>query len=271
MKRLRHHPGTENAATLVELLIATSISVVILGVVTYASMSINRSMPATERQVTGSVVENRLMDYVTEDLRRAVRVSILAGGSSTVIKDTGGTSYTVNETTFLVISIPDYYSSNTPNNSVGSTFKTSRYTRATLNTSSTYNGTGNSLVDGTVPWSEATTTVGGKQVTRFAPGSAGNGEIDVRYYRAARSNSDPTVCFFRSEYPSGSGTPNSTTEIAERVVDAVSSTTLAISGKNGGQTFRLQSSFVPTYTRNNGSASTTMAYVEVMLRNPRRD
>ena len=271
MKRVGCQRGAESAATLIELLIASSVALVILGVITYASMSISKTMAATERQVTGSVTENRLMDYVTEDLRRAVRVSILDGSTSTVIKDTGSTSYTITETTKLVITIPDYYASNTPNNSTGSAFKTTRYPRTTLNTASTYNGNSNSLLDGTVPWSEAQTTVGGKSVTRFAPSSVGSGEMEVRYYRGPRSSSDATVCFFRSEYPAGSSTASSTKEIAERVVDGVSSTTLAVSGKNGGQTFRLQSSFVPTYTRKNSSASTTLAFVEVSVRNPRRD
>ena len=129
MKRLMDRTGSENAATLIELLIASSVAVVILGVITYASVSINRTMSATDRQVTGSVTENRLMDYVTEDLRRAVRVSVLSGSTSTVIKDTGSTSYTINETTKLVLSIPDYYSSNTPNNSAGSSFKITRCRR----------------------------------------------------------------------------------------------------------------------------------------------
>ena len=271
MQRLTHPRRGQSAVSLIELLVASSVAIVILGVITYASMSISKTMAATERQVTGSVTENRLMDYVTEDLRRAVRVSILNGSTSTVIKDTGSTSYTITETTKLVITIPDYYASNTPNNTAASTFKTTRYPRETLNTSLTYNGSATALVNGTVPWSEAQTTVNGALVTRFAPSSVGSGEMEVRYYRGPRSSSDATVCFFRSEYPAGSSTASSTKEIAERIVDAVSSTTLAISGKNGGQTFRLQSSFVPTYTRKNSSASTTLAYVEVSVRNPRRD
>ena len=257
--------------TLVETMFAMTVGVIVLGVFTYAAIGITRSLSGTERYIVGVANENRLMDYVAADLRRAVRVSILSGTNSTTVKNTGTTSYSITDTTFLVLSLPDYYASNTPDNTKGSAFKTTRYPRATLNTSSTYNGNANPLLNGVVPWVDAVTTVSNKNVTRFAPAAAGTGEIQVRYYRGARSAGDSTVCFFRAEYPSGSATASSTVEIAERISDSLSNTTLLISARNNGQVFQLQSSFTPTYRRTGETSAPTTGVLEVSARNPRRD
>ncbi len=257
--------------TLVETMFAMTVGVVILGVFTYAGLGITRSLSGTERYIVGVANENRLMDYVAADLRRAVRVSALTGGVSTVLKNTGATTYSITTTTTLVLSIPDYYGANTPDNLKGSTFKTTRYPRTTLNTSLTYNGNANPLLNGVVPWVDAQTVVANKNVTRFAPAASGTGELEVRYYRGVRSASDPTVCYFRAEYPSGSATAISTVEIAERVSDNLSTTTLLISARNNGQVFQLQSPFTPTYRRTGATSAPTTGVLEVSARNPRRD
>jgi hypothetical protein len=93
----------------------------------------------------------------------------------------------------------------------------------------------------------------------------------VRYYRAARSASDSTPCFFRAEYPAGATTPSSTVEIAERISDARSTTTLVISGRNTGLVFKLQSSFTPAFRKSGETSAPTTGILEVSLRNPRRD
>lgn len=257
--------------TLVETMFAMTVGVIILGVFAYAGIGITRSLSGTERYIVGIANENRIMDYVAADLRRAVRVSILTGGASTVLKNTGSTTYSITTSTILVLGIPDYYGSNTPDNLKGSTFKTTRYPRKTLNTSLTYNGNVNPLLNGVVPWVDAQTVVSSKNVTRFAPASAGTGEIQVRYYRGPRSASDSTVCYFRAEYPSGSASPSSVVEIAERISDNLSTTTLLISARNNGQVFQLQSSFTPSYRLSGATSAPTNGVLEVSARNPRRD
>lgn len=248
-----------------------TVGMMVLGVLTYASIGITRSLSASERYIVGVANENRLMDYVAADIHRALRVGIISGGNTTPLKETGSTTYSVTDVSILAISVPDYYGANTPDNAAGSTFKTTRYPRATLNTSSTYNGNGTALLNGTVPWADAQMVVGGKRVTRFTPSTAGTGELQVRYYRGVRSANDSTLCFFRAEYPSGSATASSRVEIAERISDDLSTTTLLISARNGGQVFQLQSSFTPTYRRSGVSAATTTGVLEVCTRNPRRD
>ena len=174
-----HH--SRSGFTLVETMFAMTVGAIILGIFTYAGMGITRSLSGTERYVVGIANENRIMDYVAADLRRAVRVSILTGSTSTPLKNSGTTTYSISDTTFLVLSIPDYYASNAPDNSKGSAFKMTRYLRSTLNSSPAYNGNGNSLLNGVVPWVDAQTVVSNRNVTRFAPASTGTGEIQVRY------------------------------------------------------------------------------------------
>ena len=261
---------------LLEMLVSMTISVVILGVLTYASLGITRSLSGTERYIVGVANENRLMDYVAADLRRALRVSVLSvsvlsGGNSTILKNTGTTAYSITDTAILVLALPDFYGSNTPDNTKGSGYKTTRYPRATLNTSSTYNGNATALLNGVVPWAQAVTVVGGKNVTRFAPGTSGSGELEVRYFRGVRSANDATVCFFRAEYPPGATIASSTVEIAERISDNLSTTTLLVSARNGGQVFRLQSAFTPTYRRQGETSAGSTGILEVSTRNPRRD
>lgn len=265
------HARRQSGVLLIEMMVTVPIALMVLGVIVFASMSISRRIAATDQYMVGVANTNRIVDAIALDLRRALRVSILSGSATTTIKDTGSTSYTVSASTILVITVPDSYASNTPNNLTGSSYKTTRYPRATLNTSASYNGNANPLLNGIVPWTEAQTTVGSAAVTRFAPAASGSGELQIRYYIGQRSTTDATLCFLRSEYPSGAASASSTREIAEKISDSTSTSTVMISGRNGGQTIRLQSSFTPRF-RFSGTANTsTTAVVEVNLRNPRRD
>ena len=274
MKRAFIFDSARSAFTIVEMMVAAGSGLLLLAIVASASVAVQRSISATSQSATSMNNENRLLDYVAQDLRRALRVGTINSGTYATAKNFS--SFSVNESAILAINIPDYYGSNTPNNAAGSTFKTTRYARNTLNTSSTYNSSGISTLNGCVPWSEAVTTSNSKSVPRFAPAASSTGEIQVRYFRGQRSATDATVCFFRGEYPSNSNTPNSPPrDIAERIVSPTSSTALLVSGYSVGTTqglrYRVQSSFTPKYRSQNTSTAGTEQYVEVTLRNPRRD
>ena len=250
-----------------ELLVSAASAVVILGTLLSGAVAVRKSFSATERYVTGINNQSRLMDYVARDLRHAERVGTLVGGVNTPLKN--HTGFSVTETNVLTINVPDFYGSNTPNNAQGSTFKTSRYSRAQLDSS--YTGNSNPKLNGVIPFTEAVTTVGSAQTTRFAPASAGNGEIQIRYYRGQRSAQDKTVCYFRGEYPSNSNTAlYPPKEVAERVVDTLSTTGLTVIGSQNGKYFRLQSNFKPQYGLYS-SVSGTDQFVDVSLRGARRD
>ena len=273
MKKTLDSHSARTAFTIIEMMVAAGAGLLLLGIVATASIGVQRSIATTSQCATSMNNENRLLDYVAQDLRRAVRVGMIASGSYQTIRNFSSLSIT--ETSILAINIPDYYGSNTPNNAAGSTFKRSRYDRNSLNLVSTYNSSGVSILNGCIPYSEAVTTSNAKPVTRFAP-AAGTGEIQVRYYRGTRSAADATVCFFRREYPSNSNTPVSAPrEIAEKIVDGASSTTLLLSGYSVGTTqgmrYRVQSSYTSRYRSRNTTTAGTEQYVEVTLRNPRRD
>lgn len=275
---MRGLTSRRGAFTLVELAIAASVGLAVLGGLVSAAIAIQRSISATSHYVNNAINGNRLIDYAGQDLRRAVRVGSLISGINTPLKN--NVSFTVTETNILTVNIPDYYGSNTPNNASGSTFKSSRYARANLNTQAVFNSNGaGSALNGCIPWNEAVTLVAAIQSPRFAPAATGNGEIQVRYYRGPRSGTDATVCFFRAEYPAASNTPNSPPrEIAERVITGTSVTSLIVSAPNlavtdplYGRSFNVESNFAPKYTRLTNSTAGTDQYVTIMLRNIRRD
>ena len=274
MRKIVFIASRRSAFTLVETMVASAAGLLLVAALASAAFAVQKSIAATSQYVTGINNENRLVDYIAQDLRRALRVGTQTSGGYTTAKNIS--SFSITEGTMLAINIPDYYGSNTPSNTGGSTFKSSRYPRASLNTLSAYNSNGVALLNGCVPWAEAATTVSSKPATRFAPTASGNGEIQVRYFRGTRSATDATTCFFRAEYPAASNTPNfPKKDIAERIVDSSSSTILVVNGYSVGSTpgmrYRIQSSFTPRFRRANAANAGTEQYVEVTLRNPRRD
>jgi hypothetical protein len=270
LRRLHCQPGN-SGTTIVEMMVASGAVLIMMAALVSAFIGIGNSIRATNEYVTSVCNESRIMDYVARDLRRAVRVKILSGETPIILKDTGTTTYPVSDTNVLAINIPDYYASNIPDNSAGSAYKTSRYSRATLNTSTIYNSSIEPKLNGIVPWADAQMLLNGKPVTRFAPASATSNEVQVRYFRGPRSAVDSTPCFFRAEYPANSETPFSTQEIAERITDNASTTALAVSARNNGQVFRLKSTFRPQYRRIGNTTIGTEAFVDVSTRNRRRD
>ncbi|MES2569243.1 MAG: hypothetical protein V4710_04210 [Verrucomicrobiota bacterium] len=274
--RFHSRPQSRSGFTITEVMVSALIGGFVLGALVIGSITIQRSFYATNRYAAQINNESRLMDYVAQDLRRALRVGVISSGTYTklpaVISDSASTPVGISETNVLAINIPDYYASNSPNNTKGSNFKISRYARSLLDSSSTYNSnpTETQVLNGSVPWSEAVVP-GTNPTLRYAPASAGNGEIQVRYYRAVRSTRDNTLCYFRAEYPAGSNTPTLTREIAERIVDASTPISLLITSLSKGTRFQLRSEFLPRHRLSNKTTAGTEQYVVVTLRNKRKD
>src|SRR4051794_23634016 len=153
--------------TIIELLVAMGVTGVLLGIVSTALLSIQKSVAATNHYILGVNNSNRLLDYVGSDLTRAVRVGQLVGGSNTTFKNQ--LDFLVSDTNTLTVNIPDYYASNTPDNVLGSTYKTSRNSRATLGPF------------GYVNWKDAVTTSKGALTPRYTPSTSPSDEIQVRY------------------------------------------------------------------------------------------
>lgn len=276
MERRRHF-GSRNGFTLTEVLVAGAIGLMVLAVLASTSLSLRRSTTATEQFARDSTTGSRLLDYVVQDLRRAVGVSSLSSGTYAVIKTNA--TVAVSETTHLAIEIPDYYGSNEGDGAAGSPFRTSRYPRSQLNVLSVFNGSGAEPLNGTIEWKEAVTRYGSVETARFAPADLGNGRVEVRYYRAARSPSDPSLCYFRAEYSPGAAVPNfRPEEIAERISTGGDLITLIVQAAElppndarHGRVFRVTSAFQPRFRHSREPGVGAEQHLTVVLRNARRD
>ncbi len=263
--------------TIAEVMVASAAGFMILAVLISTSTTLERSMAATSHYAKAANDGSRVVDHVVQDLRRSLRVGTLESGRYTPLKSNAGVI--VSGDRILTINIPDYYSSNSPSRALDSPFRSSRYARSTLNILSTFNGNGAAPLNGSIYWNEAVTKIGSVETTRFSPASLGNGEIQVRYYRAARSDSDPRVCYFRAEYNPEAAAPNfPPQEIAEPaeangkpLTLVVEAPNLPVADSRHGKIFRVKSSFSPRFRRDAPPEADAQQYLTVVLRNGRRD
>ncbi len=93
---MKHPPRA--AYTLVELMVATAITAVILVAVVSGVVALQKSYAATEQYAAGMADQARLLDYLALDLRRAMAISP-AAAPWTLDADGQG----------LRINVPDYY------------------------------------------------------------------------------------------------------------------------------------------------------------------
>jgi prepilin-type N-terminal cleavage/methylation domain-containing protein len=259
--------GPKSGYTLPEILAAMAMMSVVTAVIGTAMVTIRKSAQATSHYILETNNAARLVDYVSRDLSRALRVGQIVNGTYTTMKNVSG--FNITETSILAINIPDYYAGNTPDNRPESPFKTSRYARATPRPDGTWQPTPGA--NGATPWADAVMVVNGKQVARYAPKTAASDEIQVRYSRGPRSAQDPTVCYFRREYTSAGAPLAPAVEIAEQVVFNGSTTSLTVDGLNNGTLYRLQSAFAARFSSSNTSTTATNQMLEVALLNERRD
>lgn len=253
--------------TLPEILAAMTMMSVVTAVIGTAVVTIKKSAQATNHYILETNNAGRLVDYVSRDLSRALRVGQIVSGSYTTVRNVTG--FSITETNTLAINIPDYYAANGPDNRTESPFKTSRYARATPRSDGTYQAT--PAASGSTAWADAVMVVNGKQIARYAPKAATSDEIQVRYYRGPRSAQDPTVCYFRREYTSTGVALAPAVEVAEQVIFNGSTTSLTIDGLNNGTLYRLQSAFAAKFSASNTSTAPQNQLLEIALLNERRD
>jgi hypothetical protein len=104
-----------NAAfTMLEVVIATMGSVIILGALMAASIGMQKSFGASERYADTQTEERRLIDYIARDLRRAVAVSKREPGGN--FERYAGGTFEMVEGGELQLKLPAYYRSNAPMN-----------------------------------------------------------------------------------------------------------------------------------------------------------
>jgi hypothetical protein len=238
-----HH---SKAYTLVESMAALALTMAMLAGGVAGVVALQKGVAGSTHYAAGFNDGTRLVDSVARDLRSAIRISRLNSGTPTAFKSG---FFAITDTDQLSIFVPDYYSSNVPDNSSGSDYKTPRYSRSKLATGTT-----------TFPYTDVVAVIGTVRAPTYP------GELEIRYLKKARSNQDPTVCYFRQEYDGGT-TPvlRSETEVAEKA----DSLRLSITSLSTTR-FRVLTTFSPKWTGEPRRAGTLQASV-VKLLNPRRD
>ena len=81
MTRTSSFRQARTAFTIVEMMVAAGAGLLLIAVVASASIGVQRSISATNQCATSMNNENRLLDYVAQDLRRAVRVGTITSGT----------------------------------------------------------------------------------------------------------------------------------------------------------------------------------------------
>jgi prepilin-type N-terminal cleavage/methylation domain-containing protein len=242
MKKLQQSRGF----TVVELLCAAAISLVVIAGATSGVIALQKSFDGTQQYASGMNDGSRLIDYISRDLRNAVKVTKVVGGVPTAFKSG---SIDVEGTDQLSISVPDYYMSNTRLNASGSAYKTPRYSRANLAAGSSY-----------YPYDTVVGVTGTIRVPKYPA------LLEIRYIKKARSVQDPTMCYFRREYEGGAAmTLRSDVDIAQNVTNEKLTVT-AVDLKR----FRLFTTFRPKWSGETRRAATQqIATVKVL--NTRQD
>lgn len=234
------------AMTLVEMACAVAITSAVLAGASAGVVALQKSFAGYKQYAAGMNDGTRVVDYVSRDLRNALRVSRRTAGTAAVFKS-GFFQLTENDQ--LVIFLPDYYESNVPDNASGSDFKSPRLDRSNLTTGATF-----------FPYLEVVALVGATRVPKYP------GELEVRYFKQARSVQDPTQCYFREEYDGGAiPVLRSRREIAQRAA-AVRVTVTALNPSR----FRILTSFSPEWSGEAKRMGTLQAST-VKLFNFRRD
>jgi hypothetical protein len=86
----------QSGTTLVEVVIASAITVTLSGILAVGLITVQRTFAASEHHANSQTAQIRIVDYIARDLRRALTVAQRSGGNG------------------LDLTIPDYYVSSDP-------------------------------------------------------------------------------------------------------------------------------------------------------------
>jgi prepilin-type N-terminal cleavage/methylation domain-containing protein len=276
----------QRAFTIAEVVVAMAIGSLILGAIFLSFISLQKSFVGSSQYATNVTASARLLDYLSMDLRRALRVNQGVATMPNPLRG-AGVRYVITDANILSITVPDYYANNASSNSA---YRTARYPYPG---DPNYDAT-NSY--GQVKFADATQVIKNKYVIAFSPSSAPDNptdELEVRYQRTTRALHDPTgsagdrtVCIFRQEFKNGVRVSAlSREEIAEAVEvpltssgaqDLTAANNLSITSQNAdGAIFLVQFAFTSRLnwapSSQNASVVGSGASTVVALRNRRRD
>jgi hypothetical protein len=99
------------AFTLVELLVSTGASAIILGALLLSATSLHRALQSSETYAGAYSDQRRITDYLGRDLRRAVNISA-TDATGSAVDFANGATLTVADLATLQLTLPAYYASN---------------------------------------------------------------------------------------------------------------------------------------------------------------
>jgi len=103
-----------HAFTLAEMLISMVGSSVVIGALLFSSVELQKSLHASETYATNQSDQRRQMDCLARDMRRSIGVALTTKVNGSAGTRLAGTTATIEDSTSLVITLPGYYESNTP-------------------------------------------------------------------------------------------------------------------------------------------------------------
>jgi hypothetical protein len=238
----RNLSASQAGLTLLETITAAAITIVILGSVAAATAALQRSFLGNRAYMKGSADSSRVVDYLCRDLRNATGVSRVNAGVPTKITVE---QFDITETDQLYLLVPDYYKSNIVDNSSGSPYKTSVWSREYLGPDRTY-----------YPYDQIVDVVGVTRVPKYL------GSLEIRYMKKRRA-ADQAMCVYRMEFEKG--TLRRTDEIAERA-EAMNIHILAVDQRR----FQVSSNFSSRWT-GEAARKASAQFCTVALENYRTD
>ncbi len=281
------------AFSLPETLVAVAVASLLFGVVYLSHLTLQRSYAGSHEFAQNVAAGDRLLDYLSMDLRRALRVNQGPVASASPLRGAGN-RFVITETSPLCITVPDYYASN----AVGNTrYQEVKYPSGSgvqpfASVTQIIHPVTGTLLDP----NDSKNWLYGFKVAFQPPGSLGvppTDEIEVRYQRMTRAQHDPagsagdgTVCIFRAEYKSGTRISALENEEVASGIDApmtaasapdtAALNNLSVTSQDAaGTSFLVQFAFTSRLaarsTGQQASVVGTGASTVVTLRNPRRD
>lgn len=229
--------------TIVELLIASMVTSVVLGGAATGIVALQRSFGNSKHYAEGLNDGCRLADYICRDLRNAIKVSRRDVGVVTSFK-TG--TVEISETTALIILEPNYFVSNVPGNATRSDYKLARFSRSRLPAG-----------EATFPYLQVVTLQGVARLPNYP------GEVEVRYSKKRRLPFVPTLSVYRETYEGG------VLQSSEEIAEEANTKTVAVAAIQP-RTFQVITSFRSKWS-DEGSMAGTRQFATVKLLNPRRD
>lgn len=106
----------QRAFTLAEAVIAMGGTSIVVGALLFSSIELQKSLHASESYAAYQSDQRRLLDCLARDMRRSIGVATSSAMNGSGGARLSGATATIEDSTSLVLTLPGYYQSNSPDN-----------------------------------------------------------------------------------------------------------------------------------------------------------